>query len=380
MKKGFTLIELLAGIVILAIIALIATPIVLNIIDDSKESSGLRSAEFYLDAVEFSIANFTLNNKNIEDGDYKILKNGNICLKYNNDNNCIETLEVELKGEKPNTGTIAITNGEISGLNIMLNEKEITKNSKGEIVYVKTLNEVCNPAKEQKYTTDLLSAGYKYECKVDPNREPYTFYVLTTPTSTDTRINLIMERNINSDGTPATKAITKANAENGIYSMVEWINKDDYLSVGGNETDWDNSIMNNKGPITAMHFLDEATKNWTNINEMTINSFTDETGAVYETKIYKSYARMPYRSEVSSFDSTKNNGYLFEYLDGSDWDYDESAKPTNNIIYIYGYWTLSIRTYYPNSAWRVRYLGAVDICVGNYSSLLGVRPVITLKI
>ena len=38
-KKGFTLIELLAVIVILAIIALIATPIILNIISDSKEES-----------------------------------------------------------------------------------------------------------------------------------------------------------------------------------------------------------------------------------------------------------------------------------------------------------------------------------------------------
>ena len=55
-KKGFTLIELLAVIVILAIIALIATPIVLNVIDNTKEESGLRSAEFYLKGLELSIA------------------------------------------------------------------------------------------------------------------------------------------------------------------------------------------------------------------------------------------------------------------------------------------------------------------------------------
>ena len=55
MKNGFTLIELLAVLVILAIIAIITVPIVLNIINDAKESSLLRSAEFYLDAVEYTI-------------------------------------------------------------------------------------------------------------------------------------------------------------------------------------------------------------------------------------------------------------------------------------------------------------------------------------
>ena len=38
-KKGFTLIELLAVIVILAIIALIATPIILNIVEKARKSA-----------------------------------------------------------------------------------------------------------------------------------------------------------------------------------------------------------------------------------------------------------------------------------------------------------------------------------------------------
>ena len=45
MKKGFTLIELLAVIVILAIIALIATPIILGIINYARKESNERSAE-----------------------------------------------------------------------------------------------------------------------------------------------------------------------------------------------------------------------------------------------------------------------------------------------------------------------------------------------
>lgn len=43
-EKGFTLIELLAVIVILALIALIATPIILGIIEDSKKNSFKASA------------------------------------------------------------------------------------------------------------------------------------------------------------------------------------------------------------------------------------------------------------------------------------------------------------------------------------------------
>ena len=55
-KKGFTLIELLAVIVILAVIALIASPIVLGIIENSRESSQARSIEAYAAAVQDAIA------------------------------------------------------------------------------------------------------------------------------------------------------------------------------------------------------------------------------------------------------------------------------------------------------------------------------------
>ena len=52
MKKGFTLIELLAVIIILAIIALIATPIILNVIDDAKKSAGLSEANMIYSGIE----------------------------------------------------------------------------------------------------------------------------------------------------------------------------------------------------------------------------------------------------------------------------------------------------------------------------------------
>ena len=59
-KNGFTLIELLAVIVILAIIAFIATPIILGIINDAREESNERSVELYASAVRNGIAAYQL--------------------------------------------------------------------------------------------------------------------------------------------------------------------------------------------------------------------------------------------------------------------------------------------------------------------------------
>ena len=50
-KKGFTLIELLAVIIILAIIALIATPIILNVIEDAKKSAGQSEASMIMSGI-----------------------------------------------------------------------------------------------------------------------------------------------------------------------------------------------------------------------------------------------------------------------------------------------------------------------------------------
>ncbi len=51
-KKGFTLIELLAVIVILAVIALIATPIILNLIEKARLGAAESSAYAYIEAAE----------------------------------------------------------------------------------------------------------------------------------------------------------------------------------------------------------------------------------------------------------------------------------------------------------------------------------------
>ncbi len=55
-SKGFTLIELLAVIVILAVIALIATPLIMGVIDDARKGSAKNGAYGYVKAMENTIA------------------------------------------------------------------------------------------------------------------------------------------------------------------------------------------------------------------------------------------------------------------------------------------------------------------------------------
>jgi len=80
MKKGFTLIELLAVIVILAIIALIATPIILGIINDAREKANARSVELYASAVRNAAATYQLTNAKapIKFSDLNVQYDGNV--------------------------------------------------------------------------------------------------------------------------------------------------------------------------------------------------------------------------------------------------------------------------------------------------------------
>ena len=62
-KKGFTLIELLAVIIILAIVALIATPIILNVIEDARISAGRSEARMIYSGINNYCATADMQNQ-----------------------------------------------------------------------------------------------------------------------------------------------------------------------------------------------------------------------------------------------------------------------------------------------------------------------------
>lgn len=116
-NKGFTLIELLAVIVILAVIALIATPIVMNVINDSKKGADKDSAYGYMKAVELAMSQALIKNNNADlDGHYLIDEQGNL-ERYNNPLNKIEIFKINYKGSIPE-GTAEIKDKKIIGMDL----------------------------------------------------------------------------------------------------------------------------------------------------------------------------------------------------------------------------------------------------------------------
>lgn len=107
MRKGFTLIELLAVIVILSIIALIATPLILNVIDDAKKGAFKNSAYGIIQAAEL---HYLLDNINGE--------NAAISYKYENGEQISPEIELDIKGKKPQNGVVKINNKGAVGIAI----------------------------------------------------------------------------------------------------------------------------------------------------------------------------------------------------------------------------------------------------------------------
>ena len=105
MRKGFTLIELLAVIVILAIIALIATPIILNIVENARKSASVSSANGYARAV----ANYLIRNE-VDDGVYSVFDN---------------KIKADYTGSRISNGSITIKDGNIEKANLCINDYSI---------------------------------------------------------------------------------------------------------------------------------------------------------------------------------------------------------------------------------------------------------------
>ena len=199
-KKGFSLVELLATIVVIAIISLIAVPVVTGIIERSRKASFLRSAEnvnkisknYYIENSEkFSNKdeiNFNCNNKectseDLDDKNYnlgaegsmgegyvKIYDNGNVEFLLSNGKYCVE--------KNPNKEEVKIyNNGTCEGIvidndKIKINSIKTISTTNSIIVYGDVTAGKSGVSQYQFYIDDELKAtvssietnySYKFE-------------------------------------------------------------------------------------------------------------------------------------------------------------------------------------------------------------------------
>ena len=402
MHKGFTLIELLAVIVILAVIALIAVPIVLNMIKESEESAAIRSADFYLDAVEYAIIRQNMKSaSNFAPEECIINDDGNVT--------CDGTyLEIEVDGKKPTSGVITFEEGKVKDVNLVLGDTKIMMDILDQLATSETAK-ICMPVNSSTKTTGNIpegnfNPGDEYICEVKPGTK-YHFFILSVEKD---KVNLILDRNINSDGTLATTRIIKTEQTNDIYNMESWINLEDYVEAGGNSSNFEiGKGRTEKGPISAINFLNKATSSWSNIenlNEVYEDENTTNNGSKgtlgYGNITLTGKARLPKYSEVtaagadclfinangednSGIGSCQlwliNNSYIFSSVKSS---YYPMASTENFDDSYIGYWILPSYSVGYTNAWYV-YTGNGAITYTSSNSLAsnqkrGIRPVITL--
>ena len=165
-KKGFTLIELLAVIVVLAVIALIATPIVLNLVKTAKIGSAEQSVTGYVKAVENTIIKDMINNKEVSDGTYKY-----------------DSIEADISGKRPTSGEYIVKNGRVESGNFCVDGYYIEyKNSTSKYNKDKECGDV-GPTKVDPTSTDTHK-GIVY---LDPTNLSNTCNASNSVSTTETK-------------------------------------------------------------------------------------------------------------------------------------------------------------------------------------------------
>ena len=367
-KNGFTLIELLAVIVILAIIALIATPIILGIIKDAKVESEERSVELYASAVRNGIAAYQLRTgKGVAAGSYTK-----------------ETLpfEVEYDGNVVCESVEIYSNGGVYLNACTVNGGTKTYNHGEQQEVLVNFSDVCTPvttATTGNVPTGAYNMGDEYTCEVKEGVS-YTFFILSKEGN---KVNLIMDSNIREDGTPVK--------DTSDLGRVAWLNDEDYGLAGGEVTDemlndegpcqyGGICVLNTYGPLTAMKHLQKATEGW-KTGSLIVSEFEDDANNTHKMAQPMSVpARMPSKAEVNGAGCTGTSGscplWMTNYMHANKNYYPNRTAVSE----VYGYWTLSSGASGSISAWLVDFYGrALGNSVDN-DGYVGVRPVITLSI
>ncbi|MBE6144077.1 MAG: DUF1566 domain-containing protein [Firmicutes bacterium] len=346
-KKGFTLIELLAVIVILAIIALIAVPVIMNIISSARKSAFEDTAYGLIDAGEMYYASSLLENGMASDVEFTI-----------EDGKFVGENKLEVKGALPTNGKITVTKDGRVAIAVNNGAHCVTKATsesaittvkyEGSCEYKKAANPIitstatCITNENETCSLDAIKAGIAVNVKVNAKEEAKTFYVVKDDATTNT-LTLIMDRNVDEN-------------------TVAWISEKDY---GCGETG-DYCSTNEKGPLTALNYLESKTSSWTNIPAKTY-TLADDQGQ-YTIERTNARARMLTHDEAIDLLGCVDYG-----VGCPAWLYGNLSNPP------YGFWLSSAYVDGGDFAWYVNNDGSFFFYNVYHGSDYGVRPVIEIQ-
>ena len=404
MKKGFTLIELLAVIVILAIVAIIATPIILNIIEDSRKQAVKSSAELYVDGLTKQIASKNMINE----------FNPSSCTISNGNVTCDNTpFDYQTNGDKPTSGSISFNNGVVTGYTLTISGYIVTKNQNG-VSITKVGSVVFNGTIE----TAVEGATYIAIVYMDPTDLSTTCSAqlaaqnlndkpLTTPTGIKSGC---MKFYLYDDSGSTYKLILDHNTT----ASIGWISEDEFIAAGGTSEEYGNFDTSNVStmpePATFNAQLASDTEGWvgnprlitadeiahivgadtalnwnSNKTFVTENEFSngatevswfylDGTGSTYATWQNDSNSYGP----IVDYYNSSSYAWLYDYTNDCE-NYGCLFQDYNlyDGLNVGGYWTstTSINNYGVPLKYEISYSGLYsDIELSSY----GIRPVVEI--
>ena len=378
--KGFTLIELLAVILILGIIALIAIPVVNNIIKESKRGAFETTANNVVSAIEDACQ-------------LEVLRDSAITTTYTFTDGVVSP-SLNIKGKLPTAGVVTVDSNCNTTASITNGTFTATKTAGSDSITVTDGDDVDIPAGNTVYSDGALV----YYNPVSGVKCSVSDYAANTGASTTGTKTGCMKWYAFNDG--------GVNADN-----IDMILDHNTTAVVA----WNASGDNSAGPVEVLTQLQSDTSSWSStLSVDNANNITQKTnsGSTSYTLNYAGYkARLITADEVAkitgytgwSQDNIASTNYFLDSKTSTasptctsgnitacnyDWLYDRTATDCETYGCLNnadasmtgnGYWTSSANNQNTTFAWRI-----LKNALFNHDSIssatdVGVRPVITVS-